>query len=120
MTIRCVSLRESHPEKPTVTATRDLFRASLAERAAEVDALLTLLLPLDTRRAEIVATLYAAWNNLLLLGCAPSDKEIVYEARENWHASKLEIERDKFFKGLEWMRQHELVPVGRGRYVDTK
>ena len=98
----------------------DLFRASLAERAAEVDALLTLLLPLDTRRAEIVATLYAAWNNLLLLGCAPSDKEIVYEARENWHASKLEIERDKFFKGLEWMRQHELVPVGRGRYVDTK
>ena len=29
MTIRCVSLRESHPAKPTVTATRDLFRASL-------------------------------------------------------------------------------------------
>ena len=35
MTIRCVSLRESHPEKPTVTATRDLFRASLSCHIAE-------------------------------------------------------------------------------------
>lgn len=73
-----------------------------------------------TRQAEIVATLYAAWNNLLLLGRSPSDEEIVYEARENWHASKLGIDRGKFFKGLEWMREQRLVPVGRGRYVDTK
>jgi len=93
---------------------------ALGERAAEVDVLINLLLPLDTRQAEIVATLYAAWNNLLLLGRAPNDEDIVYEARENWHASKLEIERERFFKGLEWMRKQGLVPVGRGRYVDTK
>lgn len=92
---------------------------ALGERAAEVDALINLLLPLNTRQAEIVATLYAAWNNLLLLGRSPSDEDIVYEARENWHASKLGIERKKFFKGLEWMRKQELVPTGRGRYVDT-
>lgn len=94
--------------------------AALGERATEVDALISLLLPLNTKRAEIVATLYAAWNNLLLLGHFPSDEDIVYEARENWHASKLGIEREKFFKGLEWMRKQGLVPVGRGRYVATK
>lgn len=93
---------------------------ALGERATEVDALITLLLPLNTRQAEIVATLYAAWNNLLLLGRPPSDEDIVYEARENWHASKLGIEREKFFKGLEWMRKQGLVPVGKGRYVDTQ
>ncbi|MDD5241042.1 MAG: restriction endonuclease subunit S [Sulfuricella sp.] len=93
---------------------------ALGERAAEVDALIRLLLPLNTRQAEIVATLYAAWNNLLLLGRSSSDEEIVYEARENWHASKLGIEREKFFKGLEWMRKQGLVPVGRGKYVDTQ
>ncbi len=98
----------------------DRTAAALGERAAEVDALINLLLPLNTRQAEIVATLYAAWNNLLLLGRAPSDEEIVYEARENWHASKLEIAREKFFKGLEWIRKQGLVPAGRGRYVDTK
>lgn len=93
---------------------------ALGERAAEVDALIKLLLPLNTRQAEIVATLYAAWNNLLLLGRSPSDEDIVYEARENWHASKLEIEREKFFNGLEWMRKQGLAPVGRGKYVDAK
>lgn len=98
----------------------DKTASALGERAAEVDALINLLLPLNTRQAEIVATLYAAWNNLLLLGCSSSDEEIVYEARENWHASKLEIAREKFFKGLEWMRKQGLVPAGRGRYVDKK
>lgn len=93
---------------------------ALGERVTEVDVLIKLLLPLNTRQAEVVTTLYAAWNNLLLLGRAPSDEDIVYEARENWHVSKLGIEREKFFKGLEWMRKQGLVPVGRGRYVDTK
>ncbi|MDO8810840.1 MAG: hypothetical protein Q7J38_02265 [Gallionella sp.] len=84
---------------------------ALGERATEVDALINLLLPLNTRQAEIVATLYAAWNNLLLLGRSPGDEDVVYEARENWHTSKLEIAREKFFRGLEWMRKQGLVPL---------
>lgn len=92
----------------------------LGDRLSEVDALLKLLLPMNTRQAEIVATLYAGWNNLLLLGQTPSDDEIVYESRENWHRDKLNIERDKFFKALVWMREHELVPMGNGRYVKNK
>lgn len=107
-------------KKSGFDALLDKAASALGERAAEVDALISLLLPMDTRQAEIVATLYAAWNNLLLLGRSPSDEEIVYEARENWHASKLEIERERFFKALEWMRKHGLVPSGRGRYVDAK
>lgn len=93
---------------------------ALGDRATAVDELIKLLLPLNSRQAEIVATLYAAWNNLLLLGHSPSNEDIVYEARENWHESKLEIEREKFFKGLEWMRQQGLVPMGRGQYVAKK
>lgn len=93
---------------------------ALGERADEVDALINVLLPLNSRQAEIVATLYAAWNNLLLLGQVPSDKDIVCEARESWHESKLKIERDKFFRGLEWMRKQGLVPAGKGRYVGKR
>lgn len=95
-------------------------RLALGDSAAAVDELMKLLLPLNTRQAEIVATLYAAWNNLLLLGRSPGDDDIVHEARENWHASKLVIEREKFFRGLEWMRRQGLVPVGKGRYVSGK
>ena len=98
----------------------DKTTAILGDRLSEVDTLLKLLLPMNTRQAEIVATLYAGWNNLLLLGQTPSDDEIVYESRENWHTDKLNIERDKFFKALVWMREHELVPMGKGRYVKNK
>lgn len=95
-------------------------RNALGERAGEVDILINKLLPLNRRQAEIVATLYAAWNNLLLVGRIPSDEDIVCEARENWHDSKLKIERDKFFRGLKWMREQVLVPAGKGRLVATK
>lgn len=95
-------------------------RAALGDRADAVDRLLELMLPLNTRQAEVVATLYAAWNNLLLQGRSPDDEAIVAEAREDWHASKLAIEREKFFRGLQWMREKGLVPAGRGRPVGHK
>lgn len=107
-------------KKQGFDALLDKTANALGERVADVDALLKLLLPLSTKQAEIVATLYAAWNNLLLLGRSPQDEDIVYEARENWHESKLKIDREKFFKGLEWMRNQGLVPAGRGRYVSWK
>lgn len=106
--------------KPGFDGLLEKTYTALVGRLAEVDWLLRLLLPLNTRQAEIVATLYAAWNNLLLQGCSPLDEEIVFEARENWHQAKLKIERNKFFKGLEWMRQQGLVPAGKGRLVEAK
>lgn len=92
-------------------------RLALGPRLDEVERLLELMLPMTMRQAEILATVYAAWNNLLLLGKSPNDEEIVTEARENWHESKLKIEREKFFRALEWMREKGLVPVGQGRFV---
>ncbi len=93
---------------------------ALGGRLGEVERLLELMLPMNMRQAEILATVYAAWNNLLLLGKSPSDEEIVLEARENWHESKLKIDRSKFFRAVEWMREKGLVPVGRGRLVVAK
>ncbi len=95
-------------------------RIALGERLTEVDALIGMFLKWRTEHSEVIATLYAAWNNLLLLGLSPSDEEIVYEARENWHEAKLKIEREKFFMALKWMHKHGLVPVGRGRFVAKK
>lgn len=95
-------------------------RQALGSRLGEVEALLRLLLPLNTRQAEIVATLYAAWNNLLLDGHQPSDQQIIFEARDNWHPDKLKIEQERFEKGLSWMKAKGLVPNGQGRPVKSK
>ena len=94
--------------------------AKLGRHKQSVEQLIDLFVPMKTQQAEIVATLFAAWNNLLLNNLPASDEDIVYEARENWHEEKLEIEREKFFRAIEWMREKNLVPQGKGRLVKKR
>lgn len=81
--------------------------------------MINLFLKFDLERAEIIATLYAGWNNLLIDGKMPTDDEIVYESRENWSKRKLTIDRERFYKALQWMRKDEIsiVPIGFGTKV---
>lgn len=88
----------------------------------KVDALLQLFLHFDLEQAEIAATVYAGWNNLIILGNSnPSDEEIVNESRENWSARKLSIPRERFFRAINWLRRKEvnLIPRGHGLLVSA-
>lgn len=99
----------------------DKTMTALGDKTDKLNGLLDLLLPMNTKQAEIVATVYAAWNNLLIQDQPISDETIVLEARENWHKNKLKIERGKFFNAIEWMRKHEiLIPKGNGKMVTAK
>lgn len=98
----------------------DKTRAALGSRANEVDGLLELMLPMQTQQAEIFCTVYAAWNNLLLDGKQPTDEQIVFEARENWHPDKLKISRERFFSAIEWIRNKSLIPPGKGKKVCSR
>lgn len=89
----------------------------LGEIEDELNRIIKLFLPMDTERAEVVATVYAAWNDLLLDRRQPSDDAIVTEARENWTEQKLKIERENFFKSIEWLRRNNLAPSGRGKHT---
>ena len=94
---------------------------SLGEKADALSQIIDILAPMSTQQAEIVATVYAAWNNLLLTQEEFSDEDIVTEARENWHKSKLAIERDKFFNAIEWVKKNQiLIPKGNGKIVEAK
>jgi type I restriction enzyme, S subunit len=95
-------------------------RAVLADRLEEVEDLLSWMLRMDVQQAEIVATVFAAWNNLLLDGRRPTDEQIVFEARENWHPDKLRLDRHRFFKAVEWLREEGIVPEGKGKWVGNK
>lgn len=96
------------------------IRKDLGDQSQAVDNLLQLMLPMDTKQAEIFATVYSAWNNLLLDGQLASDENIVYEARENWHPEKLNIPRDKFLSAVCWMREKGIIPEGKGKKVGAK
>jgi type I restriction enzyme S subunit len=91
-------------------------RLSAAQRR-EFDRLLGLLAQKPTVEVEAIATLFAAWNDFLLDGRQPSDDEIVREMRENWHPSKQRFKEPELKTWLAWLRQHALVPQGRGPHT---
>ena len=98
----------------------DRTREALGENLGKVEDTLNWMLRLTVQQAEIVATVYAAWNNLLLEGKSPDDDEIVYESRENWHPNKLKIDRQRFLNAVEWLRKEGVVPQGAGKPVAAK
>lgn len=82
-----------------------------------LDRVVSLLMPLDTQKAELVATAYAAWNNLLLDGHKPSEEDIVHEARDNWHRDKQQYTESQFREAIARLRDHGMVPTGTGKRV---
>lgn len=89
----------------------------LSENEKSIDEIINIFVNLKTEHAEIIATVYAAWNDLLLDGKTPSDNEIVTEARENWTPEKKLIEKEKFYKSIEWLKRKNLIPIGRGKHT---
>lgn len=83
----------------------------------EFDRLLGLLAQKPTVEVEIIAMLFAAWNDFLIDGHTPSDDEIVREVRENWHPSKQRFTQAELKTWLAWLRQHALVPQGQGPHT---
>ena len=84
-----------------------------ASQRKEYDRLLELFVDRTTEEAEIIATLFAAWNDFLIDGHAPSDDQIVTEVREHWHEKKGRFTPKVLRQWLAWLRQNNLVPTGR-------
>ncbi|MDQ8020678.1 MAG: restriction endonuclease subunit S [Moraxellaceae bacterium] len=85
-----------------------------ATQVAELDRVLKLFAGLSTEDAEIIATLFAAWNDFLIEGHTPGDAEVIREVRENWTPEKQRFSADKLQTWLDWMRKNKLVPRGLG------
>lgn len=65
-----------------------------------------------TEKCEIVATLLAAWSDLLREKGTVSDEMIVHEVLHNWHDAKQRISEDRWLAALGWMREKGFVPKG--------
>lgn len=83
----------------------------------KIDRIIDAFIPMDMQEAEVFATVYAAWNNLLIEGRTPTEDEIIRAAREEWHSNKLDIPPMKFVKSLRQLRASKFVPQGQGRFV---
>src|SRR5690606_16161197 len=106
-----------YPKAGIIKAISSVERSLPKEDLKKVQELIKTFLPFEMEHAEVIATLYAGWNNLLVAGMQPTDEEIIYESRENWSKRKLTIDRQKFFKALTWMKEHDFVPAGKGKVI---
>jgi restriction endonuclease S subunit len=76
-----------------------------------------ILVPMDTDGAELLATVHAAWNNLILNGAEITEDAIVREAREDWHPDKLKIPEYKFRDMIKFIRNNGFIPDGSAKRV---
>lgn len=102
---------------PNIQAQVDAATEFLGDRRAALDELLDIFATQDTESIEILATLYAAWNDFLLDGTNPSDADVIREVRENWHESKRRFTPKRLQSALDWMREMALVPSGNGPHT---
>jgi hypothetical protein len=67
---------------------------------------------LNRVQAEVVATLFACWNDLLIDKKNITDELIVSEFHNNWHQSKTRFSKSKLFNVLAQMKEHSIIPKG--------
>jgi type I restriction enzyme S subunit len=89
---------------------------ALGDQASEFECALNLLAQRNTEESEIIATLFAAWNDLLLDGQSVSDEAIIREFGEEWKALKATFKPGRLKFGLDWMRASGFVPKVAAAY----
>jgi hypothetical protein len=102
-------------EKADDETVQDYFKRSWGDVKDQIDEIVSLFHRFENAdQAEIVATLYAAWNDLLILDRPHSEDDIIHEVRHNWHPRKQKIPEDRWRRALRWMKENGLVPTGFG------
>ncbi len=86
----------------------------LGDRRADLDRLLDHIAGMNTDEAELFATAYAAWNDLLIDG-RPADDDAIITEVHGWHEQKKRFGPEAIRTRLEWMRKNGYVPTGQGQ-----
>ena len=85
-----------------------------SEYQDKLNNLLSLVKKWTTEQSEIIGTVFAVWNDLLIENKNPSDEEIIYEVKNNWHHKKQRFSDNRLKKAIKWMKENNLIPQGYG------
>lgn len=86
----------------------------------KIEKIIDIIKDCSTDKAEMVATLYASWNDFIIKKEKVSDLEIVKDVRENWNDTKKRFDEKKWLVVLEKMKQIGLTPKGNGNLTMVK
>lgn len=82
---------------------------------SEIERIINIFMNFDADQAEIIATLFAAWNDFIIDKKQFTDEDLVDEVRNNWHDSKKRFSAERWLAAIKHMREINLVPQGYGK-----
>ncbi|MCD7900740.1 MAG: hypothetical protein LUH22_12950 [Bacteroides sp.] len=96
-----------------------LFQENFSEKRESIDCVIDIMKKCSWKVCEIVATLYAVWNNRKIKQEAINDNLLVQDFYD-WSDHKHDYSESEVFAGLTFMRNNNIIPMGFGEYVDKK
>lgn len=85
-----------------------------SSRVKIVKAICSQFLEISSQDTEIIATIYACWNDLLIDRKIVDEKSICEEFFKNWHDNKLKIAKSRVLGRFKWMFEIGFIPHGDG------
>lgn len=82
----------------------------------KLERLFSLLQNTTEAEAEIIATIYAVWNNRLIQSLAISD-DLLIEDFYKWSKRKQQYTQEQILTGLNWLRTNDFKPTGFGKLI---
>lgn len=108
--------RVRYTKLPNAAQINTMFLENFSDESLKVNNLLMKMRTFNWEECEVVATIYAVWNNRLLKGQTITD-DFLFEDFMAWSPRKSNFKND-FYKKLFWMKEENIVPDGWGKYVE--
>lgn len=93
-----------------------LFLENFPNESLRINNTLLKFRPLSWGECELIATLYAVWNNRIIKNETITD-ELLYSDFMAWDKQKSKY-HSIFHKWLFWMKDERIIPDGWGKYID--
>jgi len=94
----------------------NLFLENFPNESVKINNTLLKFRPLSWEECELIATLYAVWNNRIIKN-EPITDELLYIDFMAWDKKKIKYQT-VFYKWLFWMKDERIIPDGWGKYID--
>ncbi len=91
-----------------------------ADHDSEIERIIGVFSDYDADQAEIVATLFAAWNDFIIDRKPVTDEALADEVLNNWNDSKKRFSKDIWLRAIQQMRQNNIIPKGYGKHTVVK
>lgn len=96
--------------------TESYFYENFSQEADLIHSVLTKFKTSNWEQCEIIATMYAVWNNRIINGDSINDMALKQDFL-NWDPQKIKY-KDRLDAALTWMHCHEVIPKGWGKIIE--